>query len=173
MRKSKKLVKRPLSAIANALCVAFLTIAAAPTQAPAQMIMRSPTTDASVQHDETAGDQMFATQQWWVQDRNKKGSTVIFATDQAFTHLEDGTFKRDAALGLAIGSSSKSAKWKVAVASDRTNHAAKDETASVQAKSRKAGWARLDLTVTFITEETDTLAAGDYTLTITGTMTSN
>lgn len=166
-------MQRQLSAIAIALFVALLTIAAAQTRTVAQTIIRAPTTEASAEHDETASDQVLAAQQWWVQDNSRKGATVILSTDRAFTHREDATFKRDAALGLAIGSTSSSAKWKVQVASDRTNYAASDETASVQATSKKAGWARLDLTVTFITGDTESLAAGDYALTITGTVTSN
>jgi hypothetical protein len=61
----------------------------------------------------------------------------------------------------------------VTVASDRTSHAASDEAAIVQAASNRPGWARLDLTVAFVTDDSDTLAEGDYTLTVTGTMTAN
>jgi hypothetical protein len=166
-------MKRQFSAISIALFVAFLATTQAEAQRPPLMFIRGPSVGASLQHDGTDGDQVFGPQRWWVLTTGQNGATVTFATEQAFTHIEDDACKRDARLDLAIGAGSRFARWRVNVASDRTNYVASNETAIVQATSRRDGWARFDLTVTFITDEADTLAQGDYTLTVTGTLTAN
>jgi hypothetical protein len=60
------------------------------------------------------------------------------------------------------------------VAQDQTNYAAAVpyENASVQAESSKRGEATFDLQVTFLTSQFDTLAAGEYTLTVVATLTA-
>jgi len=132
-------VKRQLLATSAASFGALVTTACAQAPAPARMIIRAPTVDAWLKHDETDGDQTFTPQRWQVLATGQRGATVTFATGQAFTHMKDKAYKRDAKLDLAIGSSSSSARWRVGVASDRTKYAASDETAIVQAASRRAG----------------------------------
>jgi hypothetical protein len=166
-------MKRRFLAISIPLFVAFLATTQAEAQRPPLMFIRGPSVGAFLQHDGTDGDQIFGPQRWWVLTTSRNGATVTFATDQAFTHIEDDECKRDARLDLALGAGSRYARWRVRVPSDRTNYAASNETAVVQATSRTGGWARFDLTVTFITDEADTLAQGDYTLTVTGTLTAN
>jgi hypothetical protein len=176
-----------LTIASNGLLVAFvagfLMVASAQAQVsdtqgftvrvPNRLTITPPAPAVSITHDETANDQTFAAQQWAVKANSRDGATVVFSTDQAFTHTADASFKRDAKLDLAIASSSGPASWTLAVASDQTDHAASDEIATVQAGSTAPGKADFDLTVTFITGDLDTLAEGDYSLTITGTLTAN
>lgn len=140
---------------------------------PSRLSITAPSASVSELHDGTAADHAFTTQQWEVKANARNGATVVFATDQAFTHEEHTDIKRDAKLDLSIAASSGSANWAVTVASDQTNYAGSDEIATVQAGSDRPGKADFDLTVTFITDDIETLAEGDYDLTVTGTLTAN
>jgi len=140
---------------------------------PSRLSITAPSASVSETHGGTAADHAFTTQQWAVKANARNGATVVFSTDQAFTHEEQSDIKRDAKLDLSIASSSGPASWTLAVASDQTDHAASDEVATVQAGSTRPGKAAFDLTVTFLTGDIETLAEGDYDLTITGTLTAN
>jgi hypothetical protein len=142
---------------------------------PSKLKITPPAAEAFIEHDETDANQVFPAQQWDVKANARSGATVSFSTDQAFTHTVDGAYKADAKLNLAIGSSQAKANWSVTNPADQTDYGAAvpDEVAMVQAASTKAGKASFDLTVTFITVEHDALAEGDYTLTVTGTLSAN
>lgn len=140
---------------------------------PSRLTITAPSASVSELHDGTTADHAFTTQQWAVKANARNGATVVFSTDQAFTHEEHSDIKRDAKLDLSIASASGPANWTLAVASDQTDHAASDEVATVQAGSTRPGQADFDLTVTFVTDDLETLAEGDYDLTITGTLTAN
>jgi hypothetical protein len=179
--------RQPLTIATTALFVilaaSFLCVAPAHAQVtdtegfavrvPSRLTITAPTGSVLIDHDETDGDQAFSAQQWEVKANSRLGATVSFSTDQAFTHATDSSFQRDAKLDLAIASSAGPASWTLAVASDQTDYASSDEVATVQAGSTRPGKADFDLTVTFLTVEHDTLADGDYSLTVTGTLTAN
>ncbi len=76
-------------------------------------------------------------------------------------------------LDLALNTSDTGSGWNVTTASDQTNYGAADEVATVQAVSSAPGDATLNLTVTFITTDFSTLLAGNYTSTVTATITAN
>jgi hypothetical protein len=161
--------------LAVSLLAGFCLTSRALAQRPPVLLIAAPASGAALTHDQTDADQTFAPQRWAVTSTNKKGATVVFSTVQAFTHSADPSFKRDARLDLAIASSERKAKWIVTVARDQTDHAAAVpyEAASVQAVSRKDGSATFDLQVTFLTDQYDALAEGDYALTVVGTLTTN
>ena len=142
---------------------------------PSKLTITPPGAEAFLLHDETDDNQVFPAQKWDVKANARSGATVSFATNQAFTHTVDGTYKADAKLDLAIASSQAKANWAVTNPSDQTDYeaAVPDEVATVQAASTRAGKATFDLTVTFITVEHDALAEGDYALTVTGTLSAN
>jgi hypothetical protein len=129
--------------------------------------------NVSVNHDASNNDQVFSAQQWTASVNDVDGATVIFQTNQAFTHSTATAYKRDAKLDLAIASSDPTASWAVSTATDQTNYAGADGVAAVQASSTAPGDAAFDLTVTFITTDFSSLAAGDYTTTVTATLTAN
>ena len=117
------------------------------TVAPSLSIT-APSPSVTIAHDTTDGNQAFAAQTWQVQTNARNGATVVFSTNQAFTHTTDNTYVRDARLDLSIASASPAANWGVTVATDQTDFATADGVATVQAASTKAGNATFDLTVT-------------------------
>ena len=129
--------------------------------------------DVTITHDESDNDQSFPAQQWVVKGNTLAGVNVSFSTDQSFTHSTDNSFKRDAQLGLSVGSSSGPANWTVGQASDSTDYANSDEIATVSASSDGVGSANFDLAVTFVTDTFGSFAAGNYETTVTGTVSSN
>jgi len=133
--------------------------------------------DVAITHDESNNDQAFAAQTWVVKGNTLNGVTVSFSTGTAFTHTTDPSFKRDALLGLALGTTTGPAgtTWTVDTASDQTDYAnaTPDEVATVAASSNGVGSADFDLAVTFITDTFGSFAAGAYETTVTGTISSN
>ncbi len=81
--------------------------------------------------------------------------------------------RRDAQLGLALANVNGPATWTVTAPADATNIAGGDTNAQVAATSNGVGKANFDLSVTFVTGEFGTFAAGNYNLTIIGTVTAN
>ncbi len=127
----------------------------------------------SLTHDQTDSPQAFPPQSWTVKGNSNAGVNVVFATSDAFTHVTNPTFKRNAKLGLALGAVQGPATWSVGVAEDTTDFASNDGVAQVTASSSGVGRASFNLSVTFITEEFGIFAAGDYTTTVVGTVAAN
>jgi hypothetical protein len=125
-----------------------------------------------ITHDQSNNPQAFPAQSWVVKGNVRNGVTVEFSTGSAFVHTQDPTYKRNAKLDLAVGTTQGPASWSLVTASSTTNYT-NNTNALVKASSNKPGRANLDLTVTFLTENYDEFAAGDYTTTITGTVTAN
>ncbi len=129
--------------------------------------------DATLTHDESDSDQAFPAQAWVVRGNTLAGVNVSFSTGTAFVHTTNNTFKRDAQLGLVLGSSTGPATWTIGTAADATDYDNSDEVATVSASSDGVGSANFDLAVTFITDTFGSFAAGDYETTVTGTVSSN
>jgi len=108
-----------------------------------------------------------------VKGNSNAGVNVSFATANPFIHTTLPTFKRDAKLNLAVGTTQGPATWTVGVAQDQTNYLLNDGIAAVTATSTGVGRANLNLSVTFVTEEFGVFAAGDYSTTVTGTVAAN
>lgn len=142
---------------------------------PPKLSVTPPTPTASLTHDGTDGDQMFAAQQWDVRANAISGATVTFSTNQAFTHTDDADSKCDARIDLAVASPENPGGWTVAVGSDRTfcGSAVPDEQATVRAVSSRPGRATFDVMVTFLNNPDQPLQDGEYTLTVVGTLTAN
>ncbi|MFO1064414.1 MAG: hypothetical protein U0892_11175 [Pirellulales bacterium] len=139
-------------------------------QVPVSLSITAPTNAVSIQHDETNNLQSFPAQSWTVKGNAVAGVNVTFAAAQPFTNVTDTSVKRNAQLGLAVGSSQGPAAWTVDVASDATDYATNKNTAQVHCSSNGAGRASLNLTVKFVTEEYGLFPAGDYVTTVTGTI---
>jgi hypothetical protein len=143
--------------------------------AEAVLTVTAPAASAGITHAQTDANQAFTPQSWTVAQNGAEGASITFSTDQAFTHATETTFKRDAKLDLALASSDTGSGWAVTVASDQTDYAnaTPDEVATVSADSTAPGDAAFNLTVTFVETDFSTLASGNYSTTITATITSN
>lgn len=166
--------------LAVAATVAFASQAKAQQTASQTYTVTVPTSiqisapaDATATHDESDNDLAFSPAAWTVSGNASAGVGVSFATATAFVHTVDSSFKRDAQLDLAVGTTEGPASWSVSTASDVTDYANSNEIATVTASSDGVGLANFDLTVTFITDTFGTFAAGDYSTTVTGTVTAN
>ena len=141
---------------------------------PAVLTVTAPAASVSLTHSQTDGNQAFAAQRWTMAQNAALGASITFSTNQAFTHATATTFKRNAKLDLALFSSDAGSGWAVTTATDQTDYAnvISDGVATVSATAIAPGDAALDLTVTFVTTDFSTLASGNYSTTVTGTLTA-
>ncbi len=130
---------------------------------------------ALITHDGGDANQAFTSQDWTIACNDPLGSTVQFGVSAPFTHTTDASYQADVKLDLALGTVDGAANWTVGTATDTTDHAnaTPDPAAMVSASSTAAGDATLSLTVTFVQSDFSVLAAGDYAVTVTGTITAN
>ncbi len=133
------------------------------------MSIQAPAALVSQIHDQTDNDQAFPLQRWLVTANNPIGATAVFQTNQAFTHTVDATYKRNAGITLTKFSGPA---WTVTTPTATTDYGLGTEIVSVAADSNTAGSAAFDIGVTLVEETFANLAAGDYELTITGTLTA-
>lgn len=137
---------------------------------PTSLSIVAPSSTTSVNHNETDSPQAFPAQVWAVRGNLRSGVNVNFTTTSPFVHAEDPEFRRNAQLDLAVGTTQGPALWTVAKASDATAYATGDNDAQVSVSSSGVGRANLNLTVSFITDDFGTLAAGTYATTVVGTI---
>ena len=130
-------------------------------------------TAATLTHDGTSNNQTFTPQPWVVSGNATNGVTVNFGVISAFTNTTDATYKRDATLTLATGTTTGPATWNITTATATTNYATSNEVATVTAKSNGLGQANMLLTVSFVTGNFTSLKAGNYLTTVTGTIAAN
>lgn len=140
---------------------------------PPRVTIAAPSGTASLTHDGTDGDQVFTAERWTVSQNSPAGAVVTFTTEYAFTSTVSASLKRDARLDLALDSAESVSGWTVSVATDQTAYESAAEVARVRAASTAPGDAAFDLTVTFLTGDVVTLASGDYSTTVVGTITAN
>jgi len=125
--------------------------------------------DVVLPHSTTDEDQAFPEQDWKVSCNSADGASVTLETQSAFTN---GKFERDAQLDLRVLGGSAGHDWKVGVDSATTKYPSATKV-SVTASSSKPGSASLGLRVTLIDNSYDDLAAGDYEMTVLGTISAN
>lgn len=125
---------------------------------------------AVLTHDQTDAAQTFQPQTWVVRGNARNGVNVTFSTAQPFIHSEDNSFKRDARLTLALGTSQGPATWVLGTSTDTTDFGTGDGVATVTAGSNGVGRSNLSLTVAFLTQDYGLVAAGNYVTTVTGTI---
>jgi hypothetical protein len=138
-----------------------------------QNISISAPSDVLINHDLSNTDQAFAAQAWDVRGNTATGVTVNFSVNTPFIHQTNNTFKRDAKLSLAKGTTTGTANWTVTSSTDQTNYAGAKNNATVTAASDGAGRANMLVSVTFITGDVGSVLAGDYVTTVTGTVSAN
>ena len=118
-------------------------------------------------HDETDGNQRFDWQEWQVVCNNPAGAVLTFETDQAFTHTTSPSFKRDVRLRLR---KVRAPRWTITTNVDTSDYAGGDEVAHVEAETNRAADGEFRLRVIFREELFVNTLAGDYDLTVTGTI---
>lgn len=130
---------------------------------------------ATITHDTTDASQAFTAQAWTVNCNDPQGGSVSFAVSAPFVHTTVAAYKADVQLDLAISSSEAAASWTVTTASDVTDYSAgtPDNAAQVASSSTAAGDVSYALSVSFVQSDYSILAAGDYAVTVTGTLTAN
>ncbi|QDV68504.1 hypothetical protein Poly24_22130 [Rosistilla carotiformis] len=125
-------------------------------------------------HDLTDANQIIDWQPWQVVCNSPAGAIATFETTQAFTHTTKPTVKRNAWLFLSRATGSfffPNDAWQVTLAADETNYAAGDGVALVRAEVSAVKTANLHLRVVFLEENFADTIAGDYELTVIGTIT--
>lgn len=132
--------------------------------------------DASIPHDTTDANQSFGVSNWGVTCNNGAGATVDFRTTAVF---QNGSTERDLQMTVSIVSSDTdtggNAVWSVnpALTTYSSDYAGSDRAGHVQATSAGPGNATLGLAMVFVDNDYSLLPAGDYTVQVTGTITSN
>lgn len=129
---------------------------------------------AHIIHDFTENFQRFDWQPWQVVCNNAAGAVVTFETDQPFTHTTQPSVKRDVFLFLSDSVETSvfpREAWRVRRATDETNYKSGYNVAKVWAEVDAPQDAKLHLKVEFLEENFAETIAGDYELTVTGTIT--
>lgn len=139
---------------------------------PTDLAIISPD-DVTLTHDETDSNQSFPAQVWLVVGNNQTGVSVSFTVSTPFTNIDDSRYQRDASLGLIVNSSTGPGSWTITQASDATDYASGDNTATVAAASNGTSRAYFNLGVNFVTDTYGSFPAGIYETTIVGTITAN
>ncbi len=140
---------------------------------PTTISITAPATSPTITHDLSDNNQNFPVQTWSVKGNVATGVNVTFSTTSAFVNTTDNTSRRNVQLGLAVSGSQGPGAWTVTQATDTTNYLASDEIAQVSAASDGAGSASFDLSVAFVTEDFDLFTAGQYEVTVYGTVAAN
>lgn len=132
--------------------------------------------DSTIPHDTTDANQSFGVSNWGVTCNNGAGATVDFRTTAVFVN---GSTERDLEMTVSIVSTDTDAGgspvWSVtpALTTYSSDYASGDRAGHVQATSGGPGNATLGLAMVFVDNDYSLLPAGDYTVQVTGTITSN
>lgn len=140
---------------------------------PTSISISAPASSPTITHDLSDNNQNFPVQTWTVKGNVASGVNVAFSTNSAFINTTDNTSRRNVRLGLAVNGAQGPGAWTVVQATDTTNYLASDEIAQVTATSDGAGSANFDLSVSFVTEDFDLFTAGQYEVTVQGTVAAN
>lgn len=131
--------------------------------------------DAIISHNEADENQSFGVSGWGVTCNNAAGATVDFTTNAVFAN---GAIERDLTMTVSVVSTDSvggTPVWAVtpALTSYSSDYANSDVDGQVQAVSSGAGNATLGLAMVFVDNDFSVLPSGNYTVTVTGTITAN
>jgi hypothetical protein len=134
----------------------------------------TPPSGQTLAHNTADAPQVFPEQTWTLGASLTEllGATVNL-TAGPFTHTAQSSLKANTKLDLRVLSAAPLSGWATTVASDQTNIAMGKNTATVSARSTSTGGGSVGLRVTFQNSDFSTLGAGSYSVTVTGTITSN
>lgn len=128
--------------------------------------------DQAIKHNERPEPQVFQGALWGVDTKSKFGATVTLSCGP-FENMNDPGSFAEGQLGLRVLSSQHKPNWRVRIATDRTNMAGGKKRATVMAESEDKGSGVLELIVTFLGADVLDLVEGDYSTTVTGTITAH
>ncbi|MEZ6123099.1 MAG: hypothetical protein R3C49_08000 [Planctomycetaceae bacterium] len=132
--------------------------------------------DLSITHDTTDANQTFGLANWGVLSNHGTGATVDFTTTQVF---QNGTFERDLEMTVSVVTTdndiSSNPVWSVnpTLTTYASDYNANNRTGHVQATSSSPGNATLGLQMVFVDNDYSLLPSGNYTVTVTGTISGN
>lgn len=131
--------------------------------------------DAVIAHNENDANQAFEPSSWGVTCNNAAGATVNFTTDAVF---QNGATERDLTMTVSVISTddvSGTPVWTAtpALTTFSSDYANSSVAGQVQAASTGAGNATLGLSMIFVDNDYSLLPSGNYTVTVTGTITAN
>lgn len=127
----------------------------------------------SITHSGTDAPQAFSEAVWDLISGLDTGGYTAQWSCSPFVHSVNPNLNVDSMLAIRVVASEGSANWTAIVSTDHTDYAAADETAVVAAQSFSVGSGQVGLTVTFFNNDFSILGAGNYTMTVTGTITAN
>ena len=130
----------------------------------------SPTSTVTITHNQSDADQAFSEQAWSASGLGALGATVNFTAGR-FQNASNASLKADCKMVLRVISFTIGSGWTATATTDTATSA--HTTATVSARSSLIGNASLGLTVTFVNSDFSTLGAGNYSTTVTGTITAN
>ena len=162
--RSPAAIRFPLAA-ACALLLAWSPSACA-------QVMEAPPAESLV-HNGADSPQAFPEVVWQLYTGIDSGGYTAQWTCEPFVHSTKSTLKVDARLAIRVIGSDGFANWTAALPGDQTDYASGDSNAAVAAESFAVGDGQVGLTVTFLSNDYSTLAAGDYSTTVVGTITAN
>lgn len=147
-----------------------MALPATPAAAQSDILPRDG--NQTIGHNERAEPQVFDGAVWGVDSKSKFGATVTLSCGPFQSSNDPGSFV-DAQLGLRVLSTQNKPNWRVRVAADRTNIAGGTKRANVVAESEDKGNGILELMVTFLGADVLDLVEGEYSTTVTGTITAH
>lgn len=127
----------------------------------------------SITHDGTDAPQAFSEVVWQLTSGSDAAGYTAQWSCGPFQHGLKTSLKADTKLQIRVLSSGGLANWTATVPSDQTDYAGGDQSATVAAQSLATGDGQVGLTVTFVDNDFSQLGAGNYTITVTGTITAN
>ena len=127
----------------------------------------------SLVHDRANTPQVFPEVIWQLHSSIDSGGYTTQWQCGPFVHSVHGALRADAKLAIRVVASEGFADWAATVPSDQTALGSGDETAAVAAQSIAIGDGHVGLTVSFLNDDYSRLAAGNYTVTVVGTITAN
>lgn len=128
--------------------------------------------DQKLGHNERAEPQVFNPTLWDVDSKTRFGATVALSCEP-FQSTVDPSSQVDSQLTLRVNRTQVKPNWRVRIATDRTNVNRGNTRATVVAASEDRGKGILELLVTFLGADVFDLVEGDYSTTVTGTITAH
>lgn len=132
--------------------------------------VRSSDGDQTLPHALDDAPQSFTPVRWDIQNQQFRNGCVVLWTVAAFEHESEGGTTADCEISARIVRSTGRARWSVTTGSDATSVSTGKKSAAVSIASDARGNAEAEILIRFTTNDVSSLTAGNYTTTLTGTI---